>query len=175
MGFSNGKRLLLASRDIGDSKRIGAFEIRDDNNSMNIEQLNLQCFCGINGRTFASTVTDYSEDAIALFCDDTDYLLYPCPGTASKFKLCLCPCSRELLTEYTRQYPLMYPVKTSCKYAQNDLSAVHLDYAEGYLYMKATEYNGIELQLSDKLNDPLESSVSPREQGKHMEFLERVI
>jgi len=104
LGFNNGKRLLLASRDIGDSKRIGTFEIRDDNNSMNIEQLNLQCFCGINGRTFASTVTDYSEDVIALFCDDTDYLLYLRPGTASKSKFCLCPCSRELLTEFTRQY-----------------------------------------------------------------------
>ncbi len=58
-------------------------------------------------------------------------------------------------------------------YEQNHLSAIRLDYPEGYLYIKATEHFGIELQLSDKLYDPLEYSVLPREEGKHMEFLKR--
>lgn len=171
--FSNGKRLLFASRDIGKRNRIGTFEIRTVSTKVDIEQLNIDCFCGINGRAFASTVTDYSEDAIALFCDDAAYLLYLCPGIAGRYQFGLCPCSRELLTEYTRQYPLTQPTKTSCMYEQNDLSAVRLDYAEGYLYMRATEYYDIELQLSDKLYDPLEYSVLPRKGGKHMEFLKR--
>jgi len=171
--FSNGRRLFFASRDIGDRKRVGTFEIRVISNKVDIEQLNIDCFCGINGRTFASTVTDYSEDAIALFCDDAAYLLYLRPGTAGKYQFDICPCSKELLTEYTRQYPLKQPAKIICMYEQNDLSAIRLNYPEGYLYMKAMEYYDIQIQLSDKLYDPLEYSVLPRKEGKHMEFLKR--
>lgn len=39
--------------------------------------------------------------------------------------------------------------------------------------MVATEYYDIEIQLSDKLYNPLEYSVLPRKEGKHMEFLKR--
>lgn len=171
--FSNGKRMFFASREIGDRKRVGTFEIRAIGNKVDIEQLNVDCFCGINGCTFASTVTDYSEDAIALFCDDAAYLLYLHPGTTGKYQFDICPCSRELLAEYARQYPLKRPAKIKCMYEQNGLSAIRLDCPEGYLYMKAMEYTDIQLQLSDKLYNPLEYSVLPRKEGRHMEFLKR--
>lgn len=64
-------------------------------------------------------------------------------------------------------------VKTTWMYEQNNLSAVRLDFPEGYLYMAATEYYDIEIQLSDKLYNPLEYSVLPRKEGKHMEFWKR--
>lgn len=171
--FSNGKRLFFASRDIGDRKRVGTFDILADSEQVDVEHLRIDCFCAINGRTFASTVTEYSEDAIALFCDGAAYLLYLHPGTANRYQFGICPCTKELLTEYTRQYPLQQPLKATWIYDQNNLSAVRLDFPEGHLYMAATEYYDIEIQLSDKIYNPLEYSVLPRKEGKHMEFLRR--
>lgn len=171
--FSNGKRLFFACRDIGNRKRVGAFDIRGDSKKIDVEQLCIDYFCAINGRTFASTVTEYSEDAIALFCDDAAYLLYLRHGTADRYQFGICPCTRALLSEYTRQYPLQQPKKTTWIYDQSNLSAVRLDFPDGYLYMAATEYYDIEIQLTDKLYNPLEYSVLPRNEGKHMEFLKR--
>ena len=104
---------------------------------------------------FASTVTNYSEDAIALFCGDATYLLYLRAETSDKYHFDLCPCSQELLSEYTRQYSFKQLKKISCMYVQDGLSAIRVDYHERYLSMKATEYYAIELQLLDKLYDPL--------------------
>lgn len=171
--FDNGQQLFFASRGIGNRKRVGTFEIRAKGNTVDIESLKIESICGINGTTFSSTVTDYEENAIALFCDDASYLLYLRPGTADRYQFCICPCSRALLSEYTRQYPLQQPKKTTWIYNQSNLSAVRLDFPEGYLYMVATEYYDIEIQLSDKLYNPLEYSVLPRKEGKHMEFLKR--
>lgn len=173
--FSNGKRLFFASRDIGDRKRVGTFDILADSKKVNVEQLRIESFCAISGRTFASTVTEYSEDAIALFCDDAAYLLYLRPGTTDRYQFGLCPCNKELLTEYTRQYPLQQPAKTTWIYDQNNLSAIRLDFPEGHLYMAATEYHDIEIQLSDKIYNPLDYNVLPRKEGKHMEFLKRKV
>lgn len=171
--FSNGKRLFFASRDIGDRKQVGTFDIRADSKTVDVDQLCIECFCAINGRTFASTVTEYSEDAIALFCDDATYLLYLRPGTTDRYQIGICPCTRALLSEYTRQYPLQQPKKTTWIYDQNNLSALRLDFPDGYLYMAATEYCDIEIQLSDKIYNPLEYSVLPRKEGKHMGFWTR--
>lgn len=171
--FSNGKRLFFAGRNIDDEKTVGSFEILPVSNNADIEHLNIICLCGTNGRSFASTVTDYTEDVIALFCDDASYLLYLRPVTADKYQFCLCPCPAELLTDYSRQYPLKTPIKISCMYEKNHLQAIRLDCPEGHLYMRATEFNEIKLQLSDTLYDPLESGDLPRMNGKHMEFVKR--
>lgn len=173
--FSNGKRLFFASRDIGDRKRVGTFDILADSKKVNVEQLCIESFCAISGRTFASTITEYSEDTIALFCDDAAYLLYLRPGTADRYQFGICPCTKELLAEYTRQYPLQQPAKTTWIYDQNNLSAVRLDFPEGHLYMVATKYYDIEIQLSDKIYNPLYYNVLPRKEGKHMEFLKRKV
>lgn len=66
---------------------------------MNVEQLCIESFCATSDRTFASTVTEYSEDAIALFCDDAAYLLYLRPGTADRYQFGICPCTKELLAD----------------------------------------------------------------------------
>ena len=39
--------------------------------------------------------------------------------------------------------------------------------------MVATEFNDIEIQLSDKVYNPLDYSVLPCQEGKHIEFLKR--
>lgn len=171
--FSNGQRLFFVSRDIGDRKRVGTFEIRAKGNAVDIEPLNIKAICGINGTTSASTVTDYRESAIALFCDDAAYLLYLCAGTGNKYKFGICPCSKELLKEYAHQYPLKNHSQITCIYEQDNLQAIRIDYPERYFYMLATEYYDIELQLTDKLYDPLANSVLPRMDSKHMEFLKR--
>ena len=100
------------------------------------------------------------------------YLLYLCPGSSGKCKFGFCSCSEELLQEYTRQYPLKNHSQISCFYEQDNLKAIRIDYPEGYFYMLATEYD-IELQLNDRLYDPLANSVLPRMEGTHMEFQKR--
>lgn len=171
--FSNGKRLFFASHAIGDKKRVGTFDIQTDSGKVDVEQLRIECFCGINGHTFADTVTEYNEDAIALFCEDTAYLLYLRQGTTDRQQLGLCPCSEALLAEYTRQYPLNRPSKITGVYEQNNLSAIRLDFPDGYLYMVATEYHDIGIRLSDELYDPPDDSALSCTEGKHMEFLHR--
>lgn len=171
--FNNGCRMIFASRDIGDRKRVGTFEIRAVSNNVDIEHLNIDCLCGINGRTFASTVTEYSEDALALFCGSDAYLLHVLPGTTDKYQMKLFPCCQELLTEYTRQYPLGHPASISCFYEQSNLVAIRLNYANEFLYLNTTEYYEIEVQLSDDLYDPLTCSTWYSDSGKHMEFQKR--
>jgi len=171
--FSNGMRLIFASRDIGDRKRVGTFEIRSIGADVNVENLKLECICAISGPTYASTVTHYSEDALALFCEDSPYLLYLYPGVAAKHQFRLCPCSKELISEYTRQYPIKRPNRISWIFEQGELRAARLDCSEGYFYIAATEYYDIEIQLSKKLYDPLEYNTLPRFEGIHMEFLRR--
>ena len=139
---------------------------------MDIEGLKIESICGRNGTTFASTVTDYEENAVALFCDDAAYLLYLCPGSGNKYKFGICSCSKELLKEYARQYPLKNHSCISCIYEQDNLQAIRIDYLEGYFYMLATEYD-MELQLNDRLFNPLANSVLPRMEGIHMEFWKR--
>ncbi len=172
--FSNGQRLFFASRDIGNRKRVGTFEIRVKDNAVDIQHLKIESICGINGTTFASTVTDYSESAVALFCDDGTYLLYLCPGSSNKYKFGIRSCSKELLKEYARQYPLKNHSQISCIYEQDNLQAIRIDFPEGYFYMLATEYD-IELQLNDRLYDPLANPVLPRMEGKHMKFWKRKV
>lgn len=171
--FSNGKRLFIASRNNDNHARIGTFDIRTDSKKVDVIQLRIKSFCAINGRTFASTVTEYREHSLALFCDDAAYLLYLRPGTFDRPQFEVCPCSEALLSEYTRQYPLQQPKNTTWLYDQNNLSAVRLDFPDGYLYMAATECYNIEIQLSDKLYNPLEHSGLLHNEGKHMEFLTR--
>lgn len=170
--FDNGQQLFFASRDIGNRKRVGTFEIRAKGNTVDIENLKIESICGINGTTFASTVTDYEENAIALFCDGAAYLLFLCPGSSNKYKFGICSCAKELLKEYARQYPLKNHSQVTCIYEQDNLQAIRIDYPEGHFYMLATEYD-IELQLNDRLYDPLANSVLPRMEGMHMEFWKR--
>lgn len=175
--FSNGNRVIFSSREIGDRKRVGTFEIRAGENAA-IEKLSIDGICGIKGVTFASTVTDYHEDAIALFCGYDAYLLHIFPGPVGKYQMGLCPCSKELLTDYTRQYPLREPENIACFYEKGCLTAVRFQFSEGLLYLKTTEYYKIEVQLSDYLYDPLEFLHLPRkaengDAGKHMEFQRR--
>lgn len=171
--FSNGKRLFFASRGTGNRKRVGTFDILPDSKMIDVAQLRINCICAINALVFADTTTEYSEDAVALFCNDAAYLLYLRPGTTDRYQLDICPCTKALLTEYTRQYPLQQPIKTTWIYDSNNLSAVCLDFPEGHLYMVATEFNDIEIQLSDKVYNPLDYSVWPCQEGKHIEFLKR--
>ena len=170
--FDNGRRIFFASRDIGNRKRVGTFEIRAIGEAVNIEHLKIESICGINGTAFASTVTNYEENAIALFCGDEAYLLYLCIGSDNKYKLGVCSCSKELLKEYSRQYPLKNHSQISCFYKKDNLKAIRIDYPDGHFYMMATEYD-MELQLNDRLYDPLANSVLPRMEGIHMEFGKR--
>ncbi len=173
--FDNGQRLFFAGRDSGNKKRVGIFEIRAKDNAVDIERLKIESICGINGTIFASTVTDYEEDAIAIFCDDAAYILYTCPGSSDKYKFGICSCSKELVNEYARQYTLKNHSRISCVYKQDNLQAIRIDYPEGHFYIVATENSNIGIRLSDKLYDPLDIYAFLSTKGKHIEFQKRKI
>ena len=156
--FSNGKRLLFSSRSIDERKQVGTFEIRSNDDHTEMECLDIRFLCGMNGVAFSSAVTDYQEDALAVFCENDAFLLYVRLGTANKYRFELCSCSKELLTEYTFQYPIKSPSKISCFYEQDNLSALRFDCTEGFLYLIATDSYEIEVQLSYSQYGPLEKS-----------------
>lgn len=176
--FSNGKRIIFASRDIGDRKRNGTFEIRASGNTTAIDKLHIDSICGINSHTFSDAVTDYTEDALALFCGSEAYMLHIFPGPGGKYQMGLCSCARELLKEYARQYPLQNPRDIDCFYDEGSLTAVRMDFDGKYFYLKTTEYYEIELQLSAYKYDPsaypyLPRKAGPERAGIHMEFQTR--
>lgn len=176
--FSNGKRVIFASRDIGDRKRHGTFEIRASGSITAIDRLCIDSICGINGHTFSDTVTDYTENALAFFCGEEAYMLHLLPGPNDRFQMELCPCSKELAAEYTRQYPLQNPGTVDCFYEEGALTAVRMEFDGRYLYLKTTEYYEIEVQLSNYKYDPSAYSYLPRRAGSekagiHMEFQTR--
>jgi len=164
---------MFASRSIGNRKRVGTFEIREAESSREIEKLKIDYFCGIDGVTFGESTTDYSEDALALFCGSDTYLLFTKCETNGKNGFELFPCSKELPEEYRRQYPLEQPKKISCFYEQDVFSAVCVEYSEGFLYLKASECCEIDVQLSDDVYDPLEYTSLPWDSGKHIKFKSR--
>ena len=173
--FDNGQRLFFASRDIGNRNRVGTFEIRAKDNAIDIEHLKIERICGINGTVFSSSVTRFEENAIALFCDDAEYILYPYPKGNDKYKFEICSCSKALLNEYARQYQLKYHSQISCFNEHDDLQAIRIDYPEGHFYIVATENGDIEIQLSDKLHNPLNSSAFLNMEGKRIEFQKRKV
>lgn len=173
--FDNGQRLFFASRDIGNRNRVGTFEIRAKDNAIDIEHLKIERICGINGTVFASSVTHFEENAIALFCVDAEYILYPYPKGNDKYKFEICSCSKALLSEYARQYQLKNHSQISCFNEHDDLQAIRIDYPEGHFYIVATENGDIEIQLSDKLHNPLDSSAFLNMEGKRIEFQKRKV
>lgn len=174
--FSNGRRLLFASRDIGNRERVGTFEIRGCEECSAIETLGVKAVCGIDGYNFGSNVATYSEEALALFCDSGTYLLYVESENSDKCQLKLCRCTEKLAEEYDRQFPVGKSVSVTGFYEEGDLTAVRMNCPEGYLYLLIKEYDQeIDVQLSDKLYDPLEYSGLPGNLGKHLEFKKKAI
>ena len=174
--FSNGVRIIFASRDIGDRKRIGTFEIRPFEEEKRVEDLSIDLICGDGGFRYGSTVTDYDETALTFFCGSEAYVLHAIPGSKDKYQMKLCHCAKELLIEYTRQYPVHKPALVSCFYENNELTAMKFDYDVGHLYFKTTEHYAIQVQLSDDQYDPLDClSLRSQRNGKHMEFQKRPV
>lgn len=166
-------RVLLASCDIGNRNRIPTFEIQPVEDSKEISDLHIMSICGTKGKTYAGSTTKYEENSLALFCDDAAYLLYPMLDSYGKQQLSLLRCSKNLLTEYTRQFPLPKPESIACFYEHNGVGAVRLNYKDEFLYFKPTTDSEIEILLSDHAFDPQMCSSLHDKQGKHIKFTER--
>lgn len=173
--FSNGYYIVFASRDIGDRKRIGTFEIRQANTIRDIRLLKINRVCGAKGFTYASTVTNYDETALALFCDDEAYMLHVISGKNSKHQMRLFRCSEAMLSEYTRQYPMSSPNKIMCFYEEDELTGMRFEYDDEFLYFKTTDYYEIEVILSDYQFDPLNCTSLHSQPGRHIDFEKRSI
>lgn len=171
--FDNGLQLVLASRDIGNRKRIGTFEIRPCQEDTPIESLRVDHICGAKGFTYGSTVTNYDETVLAFFCGKDAYLLHPVSGENSKHQMKLFHCSKDILTEYTRQYPVCTPEKISGFYEDGCLTGIRFDYDDEFLYFKTTEYYEIEVILSDYQFDPLKCCSLHSKPGRHIDFKKR--
>lgn len=171
--FSGGKRLFLASREIGNRTRTGTAALCAAPGAVQPERLHVDSICGWRGVHFADTVTDYGEEALALFCGDAAYLLSPRGEADGRASLEFIPCPKALLAEYTRRYPLRPPMRITCAYERGALSALRLDSPDGHLYLRANTYPEIELRVLDEQRDPMDEEIFRYRVGRHVEFWER--
>ena len=166
---------VFASRNIGDRKCIGTFELRGYEEPVKIEDLEIDCICGISGYTYSDTVTNYDEPSIAFFCGKDGYLLHSIKGKKENQQMQFLHCSKSLLFRYTRQYPVGKPEHITCFYDGQELMAMRFDYGNQYLYFKTSAYCEIECQLANYLYHPNECYSLHSERGKHIEFKEREV
>lgn len=170
--FSNGRSLLFTTRKEDGNEARGAFEIMMKQPAPALEMLCVDCICRKKGRVYSSAVTTYNELTLALFCGKEAYLLSRV-NEDDRCYLTLTPCSKEFLADYTRQFPLEKPFRIHCFREQGAPVAVRMDCSSGHLYLKADDYRGIIVQLSDELFDLTAGSRLPERTGKSMEFRQR--
>ena len=169
--FDNGYRVIFSTYDIGDRKRNGLFEIRTID-TKNIKDLEIIGICKIKGNTYASHVVEYEEEVLTLICKDGVYCIFPDEGNIRKYSIGLIRCSKELMRDYVRKFPLSEITEIS-EFKQNkNLVGLRFKCKEGYLYIKTNEYYQLEILLSHEKFNPNDylSLVSVRDVGIHMEF-----
>jgi len=169
--FDNGYRVMFSTYDIGDRKRNGLFEIRTID-TKNIKELEIIGICKIKGNTYASHVVEYEEEVLTLICKDGVYCIFPDESNISKYSIGLIRCSKELMRDYIRMFPLSEITEIS-EFKQNkNLVGLRFKCKEGYLYIKTNEYYQLEILLSHEkfnLND-CSYLCQKEEVGIHMEF-----
>ena len=168
--FENGNRIVFSSLDIGEQNRVGSFEIREMNSQINIEQLNVKQICMSKGKSYASYVDHYDERSIALYTDEGCVIVFPVENDGAKCSLDSVICSEEAAVEYTRLLPLGILKEIQSYHRDGKISAIRFRCEEGYLYFGTTEYNEIEVLLSDESFNPSEYINLLGRSGKHMEF-----
>ena len=169
--FDNGYRVMFSTYDIGDRKRNGLFEIRAID-TKNIKDLEIIGICKIKGNTYASHVVEYEEEVLTLICKDGVYCIFPNESNISKYSIGLIRCSKELMRDYVRKFPLSGITEIS-EFKQNkNLVGLRFKCKEGYLYIKTNEYYQLEILLSHEKFNPNDylNLVSVRNVGIHMEF-----
>lgn len=171
--FSSGYQIVFSSRIVEDRIRTGTYQFLPIDNTISIEEIDIDCICGSNGVVFADTVTNYTENALALFGKNESYLMYYTSGSHDKCRLQLTPCPKELLTEYTRQYPVGRPDKITCFYENEEVTSVRFDYDDEFMYLKTNEFPQIEVQISDYKYDPSKIHSLRSQDGNHLEFSKR--
>lgn len=168
--FENGNRIVFSSLDIGERNRVGAFEIREINSQINIERLNVKQICISKSNNYESHVDHYGERSIALFTDEGCVIVFPVENDGAKCSLNSVICSEDVAVEYTQLLPIGIPKEIQCYYTDDKISAIRFRCEEGYLYFGTTEYNEIEVLLSDEAFNPNKYINLLGRSGKHMEF-----
>ena len=171
--FSNGYRVIFASHAADNRDRIGNFEIRPFENRKDICDLRINEICRSRGLVYSSTVTEYDEEAVALYCDDGAYLLYPSPSGYGIHQFSLLKCSEGILAEFCCQFPVPKPSQIRSYKIPNEGTAVKFDLEDEFLYFVTTKYDDIEIILTDLNIVPTDYLIIPFGTGKHMEFPKR--
>ncbi|MBQ8636699.1 MAG: hypothetical protein IJ423_01735 [Clostridia bacterium] len=169
--FDNGYRVMFSTYDIGDRKRNGLFEIiAIDTND--IKELEILGICKIKGKTYASHVVEYEEEVLTLICKDGDYCIFPDESNIRKYSIGLIRCSKELMRDYVRKFPLSEITETREFRKKGNLVGLRFKCKEGYLYIKTNEYYQLEILLSQEKFNPNDCSYlcQKKEVGIHMEF-----
>ena len=174
LDFNNGKRLVIVSYYIDYGEKIGAFDIVESENDVDIEKLNVRHIYAHNSINHHPLTTVYSEKILVLICDSGSYVLKtdPVKDDISGFEIV--PINKDLLDDYAREYPIKSPSKPKCMYNDGVLNAMRFDSNDGYLYIAAGKYD-FEVQLSDKLYDHLgcdrsNGSYFSQDEGIHIDF-----
>lgn len=168
--FENGKRVVFSSLDIGERNRIGSFEIREINGQIDFEHLKVAQICMSKGKSYASHVDHYDERSMALYTEDGCIIVFPVESDGEKCNLDFVVCSEAAAAEYTQLLPIGIPMKINSYHRNGKVSALRFYGEEGYLYFGTTEYNEIEVLLSDEVFNPNECLNFLSHSGKHMEF-----
>lgn len=169
--FDNECRVMFSTYDIGDRKRNGLFEIRTIETN-NIKELEIIEICKIKGNTYASHVVEYEEEVLTLICKDGVYCIFPDESNINKYSIGLIHCSKELMRDYVRKFPLSEITEISEFREKDNLVGLRFKCKEGYLYIKTNEYYQLEILLSHEKFNPNDCSYlcQKEEVGIHMEF-----
>ena len=167
--FSNGYRVIFTSHATSNRDRIGNFEIRPFESQKDICDLRINEICRSKRIVYSSTVTEYTEEAVALYCDDGAYLLYPSPRGWDVHHFSLLKCSEELLTEYARQFPVSHPRQIYHYEIPSQGSVIKFCLGGEFLYFRTTDYDDIKIVLTDLDIVPNDLYFIPFRTGKHMD------
>lgn len=169
--FDNGYRLLFASQDVGDQKRIGTFEIRKNQNDEELYVEDVEYIACIRGKSYAEHVVDYDEVAIVFFGKESATVLCPSPGEYGKHSICIIQCAKALVADYTRRLALPAPESVKSYYDEGMVTAMRVRCGDKYLYLKTSDYYEIEMKLSSVEYDLAENCLSLRSKpGERLVF-----
>lgn len=171
--FSNGYRVIFARHAASNWDCIGNFEICPFESQKDICDLRINEICRSKRIVYSSTVTEYTEEAVALYCDDGAYLLYPSPRGYGVHQFSLLKCSEGILAEFCCQFPVPKPSRIRSYKIPNEGTVIKFDLENEYLYFITTKYDNIEIILTDRDIVPTDYLIIPFGTGKHMEFSRR--
>ena len=168
LNFSNGKRITFAHQSIGD-EITGVVAISSDELE-DIEKMKFNFIRRNHNITYSDSATAYEEEALAFIGAEDSYMLYTVPVNDRMYGLECIKVKRELLSEFNLQFPIHDQEKIDIYKTGEKATAIRIKYGTEYLYIKSSEYIGLEIALSGQLINPHDRNTYNLYFGKHIKF-----